>query len=179
MSLWAAQVWLGLSIAVIGISMHRTGPAFRRHPFGTPIALLGLAVMLIHVEQPPHPELEVVSAAMDAAFWTIPALLGTRLVLSGAPLYWKSRPLPLLAGWVLIVAGWLQYYSTSSPSLTDALSEGGSLIGILLSLAVFVLCVRTAERMTPQEPETEGLDEREMKYVASVLRRHLGVDDEP
>ena len=46
-------------------------------------------------------------------------------------------------------------------------------------MAVFALCVRTAERMTPQEPETEGLDERERKYVASVLRRHLGVDNEP
>ena len=79
----------------------------------------------------------------------------------------------------MIAAGWLQYYSTSSPSLTDALDAGGSLIGILLSITVFVLCVRTAERMTPQEPETEGLDEKEMKYVASVLRRHLEVDDEP
>ena len=179
MSLWAAQVWLGLSIAVIGISMHRTGPAFRRHPFGTPVALLGLAVMLIRVEEPPSPESEVVSAAVDTAFWTIPALLGLRLVLSGAPLYWRSRPLPLLAGWAMIAAGWLQYYSTSSPSLTDALDAGGSLIGILLSITVFVLCVRTAERMTPQEPETEGLDEKERKYVASVLRRHLEVDDEP
>ena len=47
------------------------------------------------------------------------------------------------------------------------------------SITVFVLCVRTAERMTPQEPETEGLDEKERKYVASVLRRHLEVDDEP
>ena len=178
MSLWAAQVWLGLSIAVIGISIHRTGPAFRRHPFGTPVALLGLAVMLIRVEQPPHPESEVVSAAMDAAFWTIPALLGLRLVLSGAPLYWRSRPLPLLVGWVLIAAGWLQYYSTSNLSLADAVDAGGSLIGILLSISVFILCVRTAERMTPQEPETEGLDEKERKYVASVLRRHLGVDDE-
>ena len=179
MSLWAAQVWLGLSIAVIGISMHRTGPAFRRHPFGAPVALLGLAVMLIRVEQPPHPESEVVGAAVDAALWAIPALLGARLVLSGAPLYWRSRPLPLLAGWALISAGWLQYYSISSPSLADALGAAGSLVGILLSVAVFALCVRTAERMTPQEPETEGLDERERKYVASVLRRHLGVDNEP
>jgi len=179
MSLWAAQVWLGLSIAVIGISMHRTGPAFRRHPFGTPVALLGLTVMLIRIEEPPHPESEVVSAVVDAAFWVIPALLGSRLVLSGAPLYWRSRPLLMLVGWALIAAGWLQYYSTSSLSPTDAFSAGGSLIGILLSLSVFVLCVRTAERMTPQEPETEGLDESERKYVASVLRRHLGVEDEP
>ena len=179
MSLWAAQVWLGLSISIIGISMHRTGPAFKRHSFGTPVALLGLAVMLIRVEQPPHPESEVVSAAVDAAFWTIPALFGLRLVLSGAPLYWRSRPLPLLSGWALIAVGWLQFYSTSTPSLADALDAGGSLMGILLSLSVFILCVRTAERMTPQEPETEGLDEKERKYVASVLRRHLGVDDEP
>jgi hypothetical protein len=44
---------------------------------------------------------------------------------------------------------------------------------------MFALCVRTAERMTPQEPETEGLSERERKYVESVLRRHLEVADEP
>jgi hypothetical protein len=33
--------------------------------------------------------------------------------------------------------------------------------------------------MTPQEPETEPLSEKEKKYVESVLRRHLEVSDEP
>ena len=179
MSLWAAQVWLGMAIAVIGISMHRTGPAFRRHPFGAPMALLGLAVMLFRVEEPPQPESEVVAATIDAAMWLLPALIGSALVLMGAPLYWRTRLLPLLAGWVLIVAAWYQYYSTMSVVLSDALRWVSALLGVILAFTVFALCVRTAERMTPQEPETEGLSEKERKYVESVLRRHLEVADEP
>ena len=179
MSLWAAQVWLGMAIAVIGIGMHRTGPAFRRHPFGAPMALLGLAVMLFRVEEPPQPESEVVAATIDAAMWLLPALIGSALVLMGAPLYWRTRLLPLLAGWALIVAAWYQYYSTMSVVLSDALRWVSALLGVILAFTVFALCVRTAERMTPQEPETEGLSEKERKYVESVLRRHLEVADEP
>jgi hypothetical protein len=179
MSPWAAQVWLGMAIAVIGISMHRTGPAFRRHPFGAPMVLLGLAVMLFRVEEPPHPESEVVAAAVDVAMWLLPALIGSALVLRGAPLYWRTRLLPLLAGWVLIVVAWYQYYSTMSVVLSDTLRWVCALVGAILAFTMFALCVRTAERMTPQEPETEGLSERERKYVESVLRRHLEVADEP
>ena len=179
MSLWAAQVWLGLSVAVIGISMHRTGPAFRRHPFGVPVALLGLAVMLFRIEEPPQPESGVVAAAIGAAMWLLPALVGSAFVLRGAPLYWKTRPAPLLAGWALIAVAWYQYYSTMNLVLSDALRWVSTLLGVLLTLAVFMLCVRTAERMTPQEPETVGLSEKERKYVESVLRRHLEVTDEP
>ena len=179
MSPWAAQVWLGMAIAVIGISMHRTGPAFRRHPFGAPMVLLGLAVMLFRVEEPPQPESEVVAAAVDVTMWLLPALTGSALVLRGAPLYWRTRLLPLLAGWALIVVAWYQYYSTMSVVLSDTLRWVCALVGAILSFTVFALCVRTAERMTPQEPETEGLSERERKYVESVLRRHLEVADEP
>ena len=179
MSLWAAQVWLGMAIAVIGIGMHRTGPAFRRHPFGAPMALLGLAVMLFRVEEPPQPESEVVAAAVDVTMWLLPALTGSARVLRGAPLYWRTRLLPLLAGWALIVVAWYQYYSTMSVVLSDTLRWVCALVGAILSFTVFALCVRTAERMTPQEPETEGLSERERKYVESVLRRHLEVADEP
>ncbi len=168
-----------MAIAVIGIGMHRTGPAFRRHPFGAPMALLGLAVMLFRVEEPPQPESEVVAATIDAAMWLLPALIGSALVLMGAPLYWRTRLLPLLAGWVLIVAAWYQYYSTMSVVLSDALRWVSALLGVILAFTVFALCVRTAERMTPQEPETEGLSEKERKYVESVLRRHLEVADEP
>tara|TARA_B100001146_G_scaffold51807_1_gene45196 strand:+ start:115 stop:654 length:540 start_codon:yes stop_codon:yes gene_type:complete len=179
MSLWAAQVWLGMAIAVIGFGMHRTGPAFRRHPFGAPVALLGLAVMLFRVEEPPQPESEVVVAAIDAAMWLLPALIGSAFVLMGAPLYWRTRLLPLLAGWALIVVAWCQYYSTMSVVLSDTLRWVTALLGVVLAFTVFALCVRTAERMTPQEPETEGLSEKERKYVESVLRRHLEVADEP
>lgn len=178
MSLWATQVWLGLSVAVIGISMHRTGPAFRRHPFGAPVALLGFAVMLFRVEEPPQPESGVVTATIDAAMWLLPALAGSALVLIGAPLYWRTRPAPLLAGWALIAVAWYQYYSTMSVELLDAIGWVSALLGVLMALAVFMMCVRTAERTTPQEPETEGLSEKERKYVESVLKKHLEVTDE-
>jgi hypothetical protein len=143
------------------------------------MVLLGLAVMLFRVEEPPQPESEVVAAAVDVAMWLLPALTGSALVLRGAPLYWRTRLLPLLAGWALIVVAWYQYYSTMSVVLSDTLRWVCALVGAILSFTVFALCVRTAERMTPQEPETEGLSERERKYVESVLRRHLEVADEP
>jgi hypothetical protein len=143
------------------------------------MVLLGLAVMLFRVEEPPHPESEVVAAAVDVAMWFLPALIGSALVLRGAPLYWRTRLLPLLAGWVLIVVAWYQYYSTMSVVLSDTLRWVCALVGAILAFTMFALCVRTAERMTPQEPETEGLSERERKYVESVLRRHLEVADEP
>ena len=74
---------------------------------------------------------------------------------------------------------WCQYYSTMSVVLSDTLRWVTALLGVVLAFTVFALCVRTAERMTPQEPETEGLSEKERKYVESVLRRHLEVADEP
>ena len=135
--------------------------------------------MLFQIEEPPQPELGVVAAAIVAAMWLLPALVGSGLVLIGAPLYWRARPAPLLVGWVLIAMAWYQYYSTMNVALTDVLRWVSALLGVLLALAVFALCVRTAERMTPQEPETEGLTEKERKYVESVLRGHLEVTDDP
>ena len=135
--------------------------------------------MLFRVEEPPQPELGVVAAAIVTAMWLLPALVGSGLVLIGAPLYWRARPAPLLVGWVLIAMAWYQYYSPMNVALTDVLRWVSALLGVLLALAVFALCVRTAERMTPQEPETEGLTEKERKYVESVLRRHLEVTDDP
>ena len=135
--------------------------------------------MLFQIEEPPQPELGVVAAAVVAAMWLLPALVGSALVLIGAPLYWRARPAPLLVGWALITMAWYQYYSTMNVVPTDILRWGSALLGVLLALAVFALCVRTAERMTPQEPETEGLTEKERKYVESVLRRHLEVTDDP
>ena len=135
--------------------------------------------MLFQIEEPPQPELGVVAAAIVAAMWLLPALVGSGLVLIGAPLYWRARPAPLLVGWALIAMAWYQYYSTMNVALTDVLRWVSALLGVLLALAVFVLCVRTAERMTPQEPETEGLTEKERKYVESVLRGHLEVTDDP
>ncbi len=135
--------------------------------------------MLFQIEEPPQPELGVVAAAVVATMWLLPALVGSGLVLIGAPLYWRARPAPLLVGWALIAVAWYQYYSTMNVAPTDVLRWVSALLGVLLALAVFVLCVRTAERMTPQEPETEGLTEKERKYVESVLRGHLEVTDDP
>ena len=135
--------------------------------------------MLFQIEEPPQPELGVVAAAIVAAMWLLPALVGSGLVLIGAPLYWRARPAPLLVGWALIAMAWYQYYSTMNVASTDVLRWVSALLGVLLALAVFALCVRTAERMTPQEPETEGLTEKERKYVESVLRGHLEATDDP
>ena len=174
MSPWTLQVWLGFALCVIGIAMHRTGPAFSRHRFGAPVALLGLALMLGHTHEPPEPEAGLVLSMIDS-LWVVPAVFGFALVLMGAPLYWKARPAPLLAGWLLVSVAWYAAYpSIAGTSLTDFLQALTALPGVALALAVFALGVRTAERMAPSEAETEPLTEREQRYVESVLKRHLG-----
>ena len=174
MSPWALQVWLGFALCTIGIGMHRTGPAFSRHRFGVPVAMLGLALMLVHTHEPPEPEVGLVLSMVDS-LWVAPAVFGFALVLMGAPLYWKARPAALLAGWPLVAVAWyIAYPSIAGTSLTDFLTALIALLGVALALVVFALCVRTAERMAPPEDETEPLTEREKRYVESVLKRHLG-----
>ena len=179
MSIAAAQVWAGFCLAAIGFAMHRSGPAFRRHPAGSPVALLGLTLMLFHSEKPPEPESLLMQAVIDAGPWFIAAVIGTFLVLSGAPTYSEQKPLPLLAGWASILAAW-HFILAILPdlSLPELLSWLSSILGASLAIAIFALSVRFTESKTPVEPETTPLTEKEKKYVQSVLRRHLEVSDE-
>ena len=179
MSLAAVQVWGGFCLAAIGFAMHRTGPAFRRHPVGAPVAVLGLALMLLHTKQPPDPESLLMGAIMDAGPWLILAALGTVLVLSGAPTYSNRKPLPLLVGWVFVFSAWYLILAIVPQfTMTKILSGVSSILGVALAIAIFVLSVRSTERRTPAEPDTEPLTEKERKYIGSVLRRHLEASDE-
>jgi len=176
--LGAAQVWVGFCLAGIGFAMHRTGPAFKRHPAGIPIALLGLALLLLHSE-PPEPESLLVQATIDAVPWIVAAVIGSNLVLSGAPTYSDSKPLLLLVGWATMLAAW--YFMLEiipDLSLIEILSWLSSILGAALAIVVFAQSVRYTEGKTPVEPETKPLSEKERKYVQSVLRRHLEAPDE-
>ncbi|MEC7706660.1 MAG: hypothetical protein VX723_01730 [Candidatus Thermoplasmatota archaeon] len=179
MPLAEAQIWAGFCLVAIGFAMHRTGPAFRRHPVGVPVAVLGLALMLLHTEQPAEPETLLMQATMDAGPWLVLAALGTISVLTGAPTYSNSKPLPLLVGWGLMFAAWYLMFA-QLPELTPAelLSWASSILGAVSAIAVFALSVRITERRTPAEPETTPLTEKERKYVESVLKRHLEAADE-
>jgi len=158
--------------------MHRTGPAFKRHPAGTPVVLLGLALILLHSE-PAEPESLLVETTTDIAPWIICAAIGINLVLLGAPIYSNARPLPLLAGWAGITAAWYLILETL-PDLTliEILSWLGSILGAILAIAVFALSVKYTESKTPVEPESTPLSEKERKYVQSVISRHLEASDE-
>ncbi len=159
--------------------MHRTGPAFRRHPAGLPVVLLGLALMLLHSEKPPEPEALLMQTIMDAGPWFAATAIGSFLVLSGAPTYSDSKPLPLLAGWASMLAAWyLMLEILPELTLTEILSWLSSILGTALAISVFVLSIRFTESRTPIEPETSPLTEKERKYVQSVLRRHLEALDE-
>ena len=178
-SLAAAQVWAGFCLFGIGFAMHRTGPAFKRHPAGAPIVLLGLAIMLLHSE-PPSPESLLVQAATDAVPWIVSAAIGINLVLSGAPIYSNRKPLILLVGLAFILAAW--YFMLGilpELTLTEILSWLASILGALLAIAVFAQSVRYTESKTPAAPESTPLSEKERKYVQSVLKRHLEASDEP
>ena len=178
-SLAAVQVWGGFCLAAIGFAMHRTGPAFRRHPVGAPVAVLGLALILLHTKQPPEPELLLMETAMDAGPWLASAVLGTTLVLSGAPTYSDRKPLPLFVGWVFVFSAWyLMLAIIPKLTMVEILSWVSSILGTVLAITVFALSVRFTERRTPTEPETEPLSEKERKYIGSVLRRHLEASDE-
>ena len=178
-SLAAAQVWIGLCLAAIGFAIHRTGPAFKRHPAGAPVALLGLALILLHSEQPPAPESLLMQTILDAGPWFATAVIGTFLVLSGAPTYSGPKPLLLMAGWSSILVSWYMMLAILPElNLTRVLSWLSSILGIILAISVFALSVRFTERRTPVEPETPPLTDKERKYVQSVLRRHLEASDD-
>ncbi len=165
---------------VVGFSMHRTGPAFKRHPAGAPVAVLGLALMLLHAEQLAEPELLLIETILEMGPWLVASAAGVSLVLSGAPTYSKAKPLPLLSGWALMFAAWyLMLASLPELSVSEVLSWLGTIIGTVLAIAVFALSIRFTERRTLSEPETTPLTDKERKYVESVLRRHLEVSDEP
>ena len=159
--------------------MHRTGPAFKSHPAGAPAALLGLALILLHSEQPPAPESLLMQTILDAGPWFATAVIGTFLVLSGAPTYSGPKPLLLMAGWSSILVSWyLMLAILPELNLTRVLSWLSSILGIILAISVFALSVRFTERRTPVEPETPPLTDKERKYVQSVLRRHLEASDD-
>ena len=158
--------------------MHRTGPAFKRHPAGTPVALLGLALILLHSE-PAEPESLLVEPTTDIMPWIICAAIGINIVLSGAPIYSNARTLPLLAGWAGIIAAWYLILETLRDlTLIEILSWLGSILGAILAIAVFALSVKYTESKTPVEPESKPLTEKERKYVQSVISRHLEASDE-
>lgn len=158
--------------------MHRTGPAFKRHPAGTPVALLGLALILLHSE-PAEPESLLVETTTDIMPWIICAAIGINIVLSGAPIYSNARTLPLLAGWAGIIAAWYLILETLRDlTLIEILSWLGSILGAILAIAVFALSVKYTESKTPVEPESKPLTEKERKYVQSVISRHLEASDE-
>ena len=117
--------------------------------------------------------------AMDAGPWLASAVLGTTLVLSGAPTYSDRKPLPLFVGWVFVFSAWyLMLAIIPKLTMVEILSWVSSILGVVLAITVFALSVRFTERRTPTEPETEPLSEKERKYIGSVLRRHLEASDE-
>tara|TARA_B100000029_G_scaffold308885_1_gene301510 strand:- start:15278 stop:15814 length:537 start_codon:yes stop_codon:yes gene_type:complete len=176
----AVQFWAGFSLVVVGFAMHRTGPAFKRHPAGVPVAVLGLALMLLHAEQPVEPELLLIETLLGMGPWLVASAAGVFLVLSGAPTYSKTKPLPLLSGWALMFTAWyLMLASLPELSVSEVLSWLGTITGAALAIAVFALSIRFTERRTLAEPETTPLTDKERKFVESVLRRHLEVSDEP
>ena len=158
--------------------MHRTGPAFKSHPAGTPVALLGLALILLHSD-PAEPESLLVETTTAIMPWIICAAIGINLVLLGAPIYSNARTLPLLAGWAGIIAAWYLILETLRDlTLIEILSWLGSILGAILAIAVFALSVKYTESKTPVEPESTPLTEKERKYVQSVISRHLEASDE-
>ena len=158
--------------------MHRTGPAFKRHPAGTPVALLGLALILLH-SAPAQPESLIEETSTDIKPWIICAAIRFNLVHLGAPIYSNARTLPLLAGWAGIIAAWYLILETLRDlTLIEILSWLGSILGAILAIAVFALSVKYTESKTPVEPESTPLTEKERKYVQSVISRHLEASDE-
>ena len=59
MEVYALQVWFGIIIAVSGLSLHRTGPAFYRNKFGFPVAIIGIITTILIPENVPEPDGEV------------------------------------------------------------------------------------------------------------------------
>jgi len=176
MEVYAIQVWAGLIIALSGLCLHRTGPAFFRSKFGSSIATIGLITLVLIPAKVPEPELIIHEEIINLLPWLIPSIVGGYLILHGAPVYLKINRSYLITGWILILFSWIYVISNSSlPHYYLKLEFIGFFIGVLVSFAIFIIGIIAAERVTNISNFSTPLTDSESSLVRNILSRHIEI----
>jgi len=175
MELADAQLWFGFLLVFSGFSIHRMGPAFRRSRFGKPMMLLGLVSSLFHSGKLSDMENKLLDNLILNLPWMVLALLGSSLVLYGAPIYWKKIFSTNSMGLITIFISWIIYVNFTLLSHDVMMfSLFFTLLGMFLALLFIIWIIKIIESRTPKALESEPLTESEEKFIISILKRHVG-----
>ena len=172
------RAWAGFLITMLGVCLHRTGPAFERSRFGLPIALLGVSMFILLPDGLTGPEKAMHDALLSSLPWVAAATVGTLLVLRGAPTYGSADPGLMILGWASISLAWLLISLDLNFSVAFGLLSGLSVLpGLLLGIIAFTLGVWLAESFSEASGESSPLTDDEGRLVKSILTRRLGGDE--
>ncbi len=187
---------MGFTLLIGAFSMWRMGPAFKRSKFASPIAALGLIMLLLLPEQPLYFEPDF-HRCVHLSFcnddgresflyilkWTLisitGAFLGCYTIIQGSEVY-SGRKTPLLVlGWIILGGAWWSISQSAwfieAYTRFDVLTMMvATLVGIGLTVYLFFHVIRFTERRTPKDPPITPLDERERRLVTEMIRRNLG-----
>lgn len=172
-----AVFWASLVVISAGVCLHRMGPAFNRSRFGSPLAFLGLATLLLPNHRTIHPEGPVYDSISGALLWLAAALIGSFLVLRGAPTYGSWRKIELASGWGFISLSLYASISEFSNIDSSEILHGiFAMTGFLSGLAIFLAGVWVSERFSTIDDESEPLSPDEETLVRTILARRIGGD---
>ncbi len=172
-----AVFWASLVVISAGVCLHRMGPAFNRSRFGPPLAFLGIATLLLPNHGTIHPEGAVYDSISDSLPWLTAALVGSLLVLRGAPTYGSRRNIELAAGWGFISLSLYASISEFSSIVFGEILHGiFAMAGLLSGLAIFLAGIWVSERFSTIDNESEPLSQDEEALVRTILSRRIGGD---
>ena len=172
------QAWPPLLLAMLGVCMHRMGPAFERSRFGPPVALLGLVAFILQPDGLTGPEKAMHDALISSLPWIAAATVGTLLVLRGAPTYWVAKPGLMLLGWSAVSLSWVLIWPDFETSIANEFLLDLSVIpGLMLGVIAFALGVGIAERSSVIREESSPLTDDEGRLVHTILTRRLRGDE--
>ena len=179
MEVYALQVWFGIILAISGLSLHRTGPAFYRNKFGFSLAIIGIITTILIPDKVPEPEMIMQEEIVKSLPWVIPSIVGSYLILNGAPVYLRKNHTFLISGWILLLFSWIYIFSNSSlPHYNLELEYIGFFIGVIVSFAIFVAGIFVAERITRISTFSTPLTDSETSLVKNILSRHIKMEGE-
>ena len=156
--------------------MHRMGPSFKRHSWGTPLFFLG-AILFVSINRPSDlgvSEREIFDSFQSNIPWVITAILSIALLLSGSSNYRPSNYPVLLLG---LISGsfscYLALMELMESSIDEIFQASLTLIGMFIGTSAFILGSILAEKSTRVVNESRPLSEEEGELVSKILRDRL------
>ncbi len=156
--------------------MHRMGPSFKRHRWGSLLFFLG-ATLFVSINRPSDlgvSEREIFASFQSNITWVITAILSIALLLSGSSNY-RTPNYPILT--LGLISGFFSCYlalmEIMESSIVEIFQASLTLIGIFIGTSAFILGSFLAEKSTRVVNESRPLSEEERELVSKILRNRL------